>query len=886
MSWLHVVRYRLRGLFQSNAHRREIDEEIRHHLDLEAMDVRADAGGALADAEIRLRARRRFGNVTYSNEERRLISGIAMIDAARQDITFVLRLLRRRAVFAAVTIVTIALGIGAATSIFSVADGVLFRPLPFPDPDRLTTVWMNRPTWKSNPALIKRWNRGTISLPVYREWRAAQRSFVDIAVWTSATAMVGDLNAAEEVSVGEASASLFSVLGIHPEVGAWFIAADDVGGGAPVAVISHEMWAARYGAALDVVGRLVTINGVGRRIVGVAPRGLSLDRAGTLIAYWIPAGQDSANVNDRGSDPYQAIGRLKGTVTLAAATEESMRLLPKLVTDDRVEGATLASLQADQTRNVRGPLLLLLAAASLLLVIACINVATLLLGESARRQIELRIRTALGATRPRLVRQLLTESLVLAGVGSIAGVGLAYAATRVIVSAAPPETPGLADVHVNGHVLGVALMGAVVTGFLFGLAPAVSLARSSQSLSIGGVKHTSRGHGRGQRALIACEVALSMVLLVGAGLLVRTFSKLSTTGFQPMGLQVVTIRLPRPPYADSMRSRPLYDALIARLTLIPGVVDVAATSMAPFSNGSSSTSYTVEGRPVRTGAPPNIVQRRMTSPEFFRTAGVPMVDGRAYTAADRAGTTPVIVVSRTLARAQWPAESAIGKRINLNGELRTIIGVAADIETERPTADLPETFYAPLSQLMPRGTPRLLLRTRAGADAAEVAATMAAMRKAIRDVDGGVTILRIDKMSDMVSRSLADDRLRTVLITLFAAIAAVLAAVGTYGVAATSAERRTREMAIRVAVGATGASIARLIVGGAAVGVVLGGAVGVGLALAGTRVLSPYLYGVRMTDPVVYGGVGLLLVLTTVAATWVPARRAMRVRVADTLAAE
>ncbi len=835
----------------------------------------------MSDDEAHWRARREFGNTTYSNEERRSIAGLTVFDAAGQDVRFILRLLRRRAAFAAVTVATIALGIGSATSIFTVADAVLFRPLPFPHADRLIAVWLERPAWKAIPGLAKRWDRGTFSLSLFRTWRAAQTSFDDVAIWTTGPAIAGDPTAADEVTTGSASASLLAVLGIHVERGSWFTASDEAIGAAPVAVVSHETWAARFGSDPGIVGRIVLLDGVPHTIVGVMPRGFDLDRSGTIVDYWTAAGRDSGGATGRNASTFQAIGRLKPNVSLAAATAESGRSLRAAMEDDddRVKGAALATLHADQTRIVRRPLLILLAAASLLLLIACINVATLLMGEAASREQELRTRSALGASRTRLLRQLLTESILLAGVGATAGAALAYFATKLIVRSAPATIPGLGDVRVDLRVLGVALTVAVATGLLFGLAPALSLTQSSHGAS--GNKVSARGRGRAQRSLVACEVALSIVLLVGAGLLVRSFDKLSSIGFRSSNLLVVGMRLRASPYTDSTHTRALYTEIVRRLRLLPGVDAAAVTTLPPFYTGSSTGSFEVEGRPQSHDSQSLVAHRRATSPEFFATAGVPIIAGRAYSNDDRGDRPPVIVASRALAQREWPDETAIGKRIKVNGAWRTIVGVAADIETERPTTDPPETFYAPLEQLMLRAAPALLVRTRS-----DVADAAAEIRRVVQGVEAGVSVSRVDRMDDLVAASLADDRLRTELIALFGAIAALLAAVGTYGVAATSAARRTREMAIRVAVGASSGSIARLIVGSAAKGVVLGAAAGLVLAQLGVRMLSPYIYGVRITDPIVYGGVGLLLAITTLAATWIPARRATRVRLVDTLAAD
>jgi len=880
MSFLDALRYRLRAFSRSGAREREIADEMQHHLDLEAGAARSTPGPA-AESDLRQEARRRFGNVTYVTEERRMISGVATIDALRQDVRFVSRLLRRRAGFAVVTVATIALGIAAATSIFSVADAVLFRPLAFPNADALITVWLTRAQWKKIPGLSKRWNHGEISLPAFRQWRARQTSFTDVAVWDATSAIVGESTSPQEMLVGRASASLFPVLGIQPEIGAWFTASEDVAAGAHVAVVSHETWDAQFGGDPRVLGRIVEINGIRHTIIGVAPKGLSLDRGPTSIAFWLPAAQDTANANDNSSFPFEAIGRLKPRVSLRSASVEASLLLRDVPADSRIDGAMLARLHDDQTRSVRGPLLILLVASGLLLLIACINVATLLMGEAVGREHELSTRTALGAGRGRLLRQLLTESIFLAGIGGTLGAGLAVIATRLIVRSAPPTIPGLNDVRVDGRVLIVALAAAVVTGVLFGLVPALSLIRTGARSPIATTRASLRGRERAQRTFIACEVALSMVLLVAAALLVRSFSKLSSIGFEPTKLFVATLQFPRPVFADSSTVRAIDAEVEQRLRASPRVIAVGSTTTPPFSNGSSSTNFQVEGRSLSLGSPLPTANRRTTTPSFFATAGIPLVSGRFYTDDDRAGGPLVVVVSRALAEREWPGESAIGKRIRFAGQWRTVVGVAGDIETERPSSDFPETVYTPLAQLMLRSAPSVIVRVQSDAD--DVADEL---RRAVRDVGSNVSVYRIDSMQGLVGEAFADDRLRTVLISLFAMIAALLAAIGTYGVASTTASRRTREMAIRVAVGATSGSIARLIVGGAAKSVAVGAVIGVGLALLGGRALVPYLYGVGTGDPRVYAGVAIFLGLSTLAATWMPARRATRVRLVETLSSD
>jgi hypothetical protein len=385
MSFFDGVRYRVRVLLHPGQFARDRDDEIRHHLELEEIDIGATSDGRLSARELRAQARRRVGNVTYMHEERRMISGLTVFDAVRQDIRFLGRLMRRRLAFSVVTVLTIALGIGAATSIFSVADAVLFRPLAFADPNRLIAVWLTRPRWKTIPGQAKRWNHGELSFPMFRAWRASQTSFVDVAAWTSSTSIIGGETSPEEMVVGKATASLLSVLDVTPALGSWFSANDNTVGGSRVAVVSYEVWLARFGGDARALGQVVDVDNVRRTIIGVMPRGFTLDRGPVPIAYWIPVGQDAGETEDPGWFTYQALARLKPTVSLSAASLETSRTLGTSSEDNRVEGATLTTLHDDQTRTVRRPLLTLLGAAGLLLLIACINVATLLMGEAAAR---------------------------------------------------------------------------------------------------------------------------------------------------------------------------------------------------------------------------------------------------------------------------------------------------------------------------------------------------------------------------------------------------------------------------------------------------------------------------------------------------------------------
>ncbi|MES2180193.1 MAG: ABC transporter permease [Gemmatimonadota bacterium] len=883
MSLIDAVRYRIRTLVSPRSYGRELDDEIAHHLALEAQHQRRAAERLDGSVDPAREAAKVFGNVTYAKEERRRVSGIAFFDALGQDIRFATRVLRRRRVFTVVIVATLALGIGAATSIFSIADIVLFRSLPMPDANRVITVWQTRPKMKANPVRAGQWDRGSFSMPAFRDWRTAQTSFDAVAIWTTATTVVAGRGAPEELRIIRASASLLTVLGVQPEHGRGFTEGEDRVGGAPVALVSHDAWVTRYAGDRRVLGTLVNIDSVRYTIVGILPPDLALQRNGQA-AYWVPAGQDAERANDAGAQDYWTIARLKRGVSIATAATETERLLhgpPS--TDTRDNGIRLTPLQEDQTRTVRRPILILLGAAGLLLLIACANAGTLLLGEASGREAELRARGALGATRGRVIRQLLTESLVIALLAGALGSALAYAGTKFLVQFAPATITGLSAVHVDLRVLVAALVVSCATGMLFGIIPALSLSHGNDggTMRLGG--QTPRGRGRSQRALIACEVALSMVLLVAAGLLIRSFEKLTAVdpGFRTEQLLVAQLRLPEQQYGDSVRMRALVRDLVDRAVSLPGVVNAAVTTTPPFSGGSSSSSFEIEGRPLSLNAPSLEAQRRITSPEYFSTAGVRILSGRSYARTDDAGAPLVVVVGRALERRDWPGESALGKRIKWMGKWRTIVGVVDDVRLGTLHDDALPIVYAPYGQLVRRGDASLVVRTMP-----EAAGITAAIRSIIAEVAPGAPLRRIDEMSALVDATLADERFRTQLITLFAVVAAVLAAAGVYGVATTAANRRAQEIAVRLALGATNGSIARMVVGAGAVGVAIGGVVGGVLALAASRVLAPYVYAVGTADPVTFGLVVAILVVTTLGATWLPARRATRVSLTQALRGE
>jgi predicted permease len=795
------------------------------------------------------------------------------------DLRFALRTLIRRRTFFTIAVTTLGLGIGAATSIFSVVDGVLFRPLPFSEPGKLVSVYQTYPEWRNEPILARSWDLITLSVPEYRDWRAQQTSFVDVAIYSTNQFLIRGQDGPELVPVVQASASLLPVLRTTPVLGRGFLPGEDVPGGPAVALVSYETWLTRFGGDSAVIGKTVQLEARSYEIVGVLPAKLSLRRASTPPPqFWIPM-QDSADAVQRGNHSFAALARLKAGVEPDRAALETARIMNAANNRKQPSGARVNELQLEQTRDVRKPLLVLLAAVGLLLLIACVNVATLLVGEAASREQEMATRVALGAARFRLVRQLLTESLALAGLGAALGTALAYGGTRVLVALAPVRIPGLADVRTDARVLAVALAAAVITGLIFGLAPALTLSRpGAASLIRSGAGQSARGRGRLQRGFVAVQLALSVVLLVGAGLLSRSFSRLTTVdpGFRTDRLLVVRSALPRVVAANDADRIEYYRAAVVRLAATPGIVAVTGGTNLPFTGANSSTTVEVEGLGATRDASSREAQQRVVLPNYFGTLGIPLRAGRYFTGNDGLGAPPVAIVSEAMARRDWPDSSPIGKRVRYRGVSREVVGVVADVKFRSLSSDVEATVYAPFAQLS-QGL-GFVVRTRG--DAARM---VPVVRSALAEVSRETPVTSIDTMSDLLSRSFAEERYRTFLIVLFGVLAAVLAAVGMYGVTARAVSRRTREVGIRMALGASARSVSGLIVAQTLVGVAAGVVLGVVAALVATRLLTPFLFGVSATDPLTYAGILALLTLVAAVASWVPARQAGRVAPATAL---
>lgn len=796
-----------------------------------------------------------------------------------QDLQFAVRTLRRRRTFAAVAIATIALGVGATTSMYSVVDGVLLKPLPFREPDRLVRVRQVFFDWKDNPVLSFMWDRIPVGMDEYENLRDHSTVFQSVGLWGVRSPLLTGRGAPERVWVTLASATLLNVVDVRPVRGRGINAGEDVLGGPKVALLGFDEWMTRFGGSEDVLKQSVVLDDVPYQIVGVLPKGFKLNQRDLPIRYWVPIGQEEQD-RGHGNRSYDMLARLKPGVTMARAELEARAILEEIAPQGR-KGARLADWQVEQTREVRKPLFVLLGAVALLMVIACVNVATLLLGEASAREQEMAARVALGAGRARLVRQLLTESIALSAVGSATGTLLAWWGTRAMMAIAPERVTEIGGAHLDLRVLAFSAALAIATGVVFGLAPALTLSRNAPaSLVRSGSGQSAAGRGRLQRAFIAVQLALSLVLLLGASLLGQSLLRLTSVdpGFRDDHLLAVRIPTPKAVRADSLLFRPFQSRVMERLAALPGVVGVAATSTVPF-DGSSSTFVEIEGHSTPAGSRGPEVQQRTVSPNYFSLMGIPLVAGRAFGPDDRTGGDPVVVVSEAMARRDWPREQAVGKRVKYKGAWRTVIGVVHDIKFRTLAASDQPTLYTPTTQFTSGGS--YLLRT-----TVPPASVAGAVRAAILALDPMIAGGNIEPVEGLVQGSFADERFRTILVTIFGLLALVLAAVGMYGVAARAVARRTREVGIRVALGASAPAVVWLIVRSSLGGVGIGAAAGLVLAFAGAQWADDCLFQVGARDPATYAGVIAFLAAVAVVASWLPARRAASVHPAVVLRGE
>lgn len=785
------------------------------------------------------------------------------------DIRYALRALRKNPGFASAAIVTLALGIGANSAIFSVVKAVLLDPLPFDRPHELVVAL------ETNP--VQGVRRANVSYPNFVDWRRQARSFESLAAlgYTTST-LTGDDGRAERLRVGRASRGLFETLGVQLAHGRLFSEEEQRPGGDPVALLTHALWRGGFGGDPDIVGRSVALNGETHTVVGVLPAGF--DFPSDEVALWIPLEQQADQMSNRAVHTLYVIGRLQEDVSLDRAHTELRSIAARIQAvypdEDPGHSVDVVSLHEEVVGDVRPALFILFGAVGFVLLISCANVAHLVLARAAARRREIAVRAALGSGRWRVVRQLLTESVLLAAASGAAAVALAVWTADLLAARLTEFLPRAAEIDVDGGVLVFTLVVSALTGILFGLVPA--LRSSSPDLRAALVERAANmpvGRERLRGALVVGQVAVSLVLLIGAGLMARSFWRLwhVDPGFDPQSLLSMTVSLPGSNIASGEEVIAFYDELQWRLEALPGVRSASAVNALPISGGDAHGQLTIEGRPFAPGAAPGVSFRRIL-PNYFRTMGIPVIQGREFDGRDGDVEPFVVIINERMALRYWPAGDAVGSRIKVgpaeSEPWLTVVAVVGDVRNEGLDIEPGLASYEPHRQ-RPWSTMNVLLRS--DVDPLNL---VPIVRKEVAALAGGVPLYDFTTLPHRIATSLVGRRFQAMLLGLFAGMALLLAAVGVYGVIAYSVSRRTAELGVRVALGADPAKIVALVLRQGAWLALTGIVLGLFAALAVTRLLRGLLVGIAPTDAVTYSAAAALLLAVALLACYVPARRA------------
>ncbi len=788
------------------------------------------------------------------------------------DLRYGLRLLRQAPGFAAIAILALALGIGANTAIFSTLDAVVLRALPYQDPDRVMMVFEDSSSIgfpNNTPAPAN-----------YFDWKAQNHVFTDLAaVRYRGYSITGD-GTPEQLKGQAVTSNLFSVLGVTPLIGRTFSPEEDRDG-AQVVVISYGLWQRRYSGDPARINQPIYLNGAKYTVIGVMPRDFVFrDRERD---FWVPIHFTPADHSTRGSHYLSVVGRLKSDATLARAREEmtaiAKRLEQQYPNDNYRVGAVVMPIKEDLLRNTRLELLVLMAAAGCVLLIACANLASLLLARAVARKKELAVRAALGAGRVRLVRQMITEATMLSVAGGALGLLFALAGMSLLATLVPTGLPTTAKPSLDPRLLLFTLALSLLTGLLFSIIPAIQAARASvkDALKQGGRSGADTRSRNTRDALVVLEVAAALVLLTGAGLMIQTMAKLRAVdlGFRPDHLLTMSTALGAKA-KDVVKGTDYLDRVQAQVSVLPGVKSASFVSTLPFQSIGNTRGFMIDGQPIDLSYSPDALFR-VGSVNYLQTLGVKMIEGREFTESDRTATPPAVIVNETLARHYWPKASAIGHHISFgspNGRVdRTIVGVVADVHERGYDIAMKPGVYVPINALdFNWGPDTLVVRT-----AGEPTALASAIRRVIASVDPQQPISELRTMDQIVDRNVADRQQQMTLLGAFAGLALVLASIGLYGVLSYAVTQRSREIGLRIALGASANSVIRMIVARGLALTGVGLVIGLIAASAATRALKNILYGVGATDPITFASVAALLAIIALIACWAPARRASRV---------
>jgi len=874
--------------FRRGKWERELGDELRFHVE---QQTAANVAAGMPREEARRQAMLQFGGPESVKEDCREQRSGFWIEALWVDTRFALRMLRKNPGFTAVAVLTLALGIGATTAVFSVVNAILLKPLPYPNPDKIVMLWWKAPISSAQfDADRFPWGKRD-----FLHFSQSSKAFQSLGAFKSDFFNFAGSGEPVRLDGLRASAGFFSALGVVPALGRTFTPEEEQSGREFEVILSDQLWRDRFGADPGILGRAITLGGASYTVVGVMPRGFAFPRAEEMpavlsfpprIQLWVPLDIPAA---PRGPQDLAVIGRLNPGVTREQAAAELRIYGDRMEKDSPGTGAwynpNVVPLARQVVGDTRRPLLLILAAVGIVLLIASSNVASLLLTRSLGRKREFTLRSALGAGRRRLIRQLLTESLLLAAIGGVAGIALAEVSLYALKILGPTNIPRLRDVSLEPRVFFFAIAITLVAGILFGLAPALASSRENLVESLKESGQRSGGgaaHSKLRNALLVSEVALALVLVISAVLLVRTFHRMleADAGFNPARVLTFQLSLPNAKYKGTDRMAEVYQKALRALQSLPGVQSAGIVSEVPMGGSTDGTVIRVPDHARANDKDHPFANYSFASPGYFSAIGTPLLRGRDFLETDTAGSMLVTIINSAMAQKYWPGQDPIGRQVGVQDTrwaTRTVVGIVADIKHNSLRDDPVPEMYVPYTQNEIKIWPSMQTMQAALRTKADPAALTASVREALRSVDADLPVANVATLAALVNDSMAQPRFSLFLVGSFGGLALVLAMIGMYGVISYSVQQRTQEIGIRMALGASRAAVLRMILGLGAQLAVLGIAIGLLASWMVTRTMESFLYQVRATDPLTFAAVSIALMCVALAACYIPARRAMSV---------
>jgi predicted permease len=876
---LNIIKIRLRSLFRKSAMDQELDAELLDHLERQTeQNLRL----GMSPEKARQAARRAFGGVQQAKEQSREIHALRWLEELGQDLRFGARGLIRNPSFTMIAVLTLGLGLGATAAIFSVINGVFLKPLPYRDPQRLVIVWGTRPNFLEFPVMAGN----------FVELRDQNNSFEYIAALQPRSFNLTQSGDPETIGGLQASASLFTLLGVDTIIGRRFLPEEEQSGASRVTILSYSLWQRRFGTDPKIIGQTITLNNESYTVVGVAPRGFQFPRKGDMPNGWpfpeevllyTPLALTPEQISNRRGTSLAAIARIKPQHTLEQAQTElnniAERLRRQFPEANRNTGLRVVGLHDQVISRVRRALLVLQGAVGFVLLIACANASNLLLVRASARQKEIGIRAALGASRGRIIRQLLTESALLALLGGGLALLTSFWSVSLLRKLAPENLPRADQINIDGQVLLFLLLISLLVGLLFGLVPALQSSKIDLNTTLKESGRSSAGPAahRFRKVLVVSEVSLALTLLIGAGLMMRSFLRLMNVdpGIETQNVLTMDLRLPRSKYQPTQQIDFLQQ-LLDRLNGLPGIEAAATVYPLPLSGSEDTIGFSIEGRPAPSPGESLTAGPRCVSAGYFRALQIQLKRGRIFTDGDARSTPPVVVINEAMAREYWPNQDPIGRRISfdqLDGRARwrEIVGVVGDIRRLGLDRDLRQEIYFPFTQ-SPVPPSTLVIRSHADRQSALIA-----IRSEIQKLDQDQPVSNIRAMDDFLEKSVSERRFNLLLLGIFAGVALALSVVGIYGVTSSLVTQRTHEIGIRRALGAQTNDILRLIIKQGMVLTITGVALGFLAAIGLTRLIANQLFGVSPMDPLTFFSFAALLLIVALAACWIPARRATKV---------